>query len=142
MTDAEQPRGNASSAEMLATPTEHVHEINLANLNKLFESRGNETRVHKLLSGAATLRAWHSEVNPSNKLRDAMTKLGSDWNVPQKICGKKRAPADVAKDLEKELLATAQRLMEKTNPFLGKRRAAKPTREDTSPQSSKRQCKN
>ena len=119
-----------------------MHGITLENLKEVFSSRGNEARVKKLLSDAATLLAWKLEAHPTHKQRDAMMKLGSDWNVPQKISGKKRAPAHVAKDLERELLGTAQRLVEKRNPFFGKRCAARPTEKDTSPHSSKRQCKN
>ena len=141
MSCAEQAGGDASSAEKPAAPAEQVAQIKLANFNELFASRANEPRVQKLLLAAATLRKWQTETRSSNIVRDAMTKLGSDWHVPQKKSGKKRAAADVASDLERELLATAHRLVEKKCPFLGKRSAAKPAREDTSPQSSKRQCK-
>jgi hypothetical protein len=137
----EMPKNNDSSAEKSASPIEHVHGITLENLKEAFSNRGNEAHVKKLLLGAATLQAWKSEAHPSHKQRDAMMKLGTDWNVPQKIFGKKRAPAYVAKDLERELLDTAQGLVEKRNPFFGKRCAAKPAQKDTSPQSSKRQCK-
>ena len=50
-----------------------------------------------------------------------MMKLGSDWHVPQKINGKKRKPAEVAEDLQKELIATTKRLLEYKTAFGNKR---------------------
>ena len=123
-------------------PAKHVHEIKLGNLNKASAGRCNEAHVRRFLFAVDTLQAWQSEARPSHKVRDAMTKLGSEWNVPQKTSGKKRAPADVAKDLERELLATARRLLDRTNPFSRKRGIAEPTQDDTSPQSGKGHCKN
>ena len=67
---------------------------------------------------------------PTNKQRDDMTKLGSDWKVPQKSHGKKRDPGEVAKDLEKEFMETAQRLLENKTPFGHTRGAAKSTHDD------------
>ena len=58
-----------------------------------------------------------------------MTKLGSDWHVPQKIAGKKRKPEEVAKDLEKEFTDTAQRLLQKAKFFTAKHSAAKTAHE-------------
>jgi hypothetical protein len=46
-----------------------------------------------------------------------MMKLGSDWHVPQKAHGKKRLPVQVAKNLEKEFIDAAQRLVENKTPF-------------------------
>ncbi len=54
-----------------------------------------------------------------------MTKLGSDWHVPQKSHGKKRDPVEVAKDLEKEFINTTKRLLENRTPFGHTRGAAK-----------------
>ena len=59
-----------------------------------------------------------------------MMKLGSDWHAPQKAHGKKRIPIEVAKNLEKEFIDTAQRLLENKTPFGVNRRAAKPAHDD------------
>ena len=73
--------------------------------------------MKKLLADVATLRAWQTEEPASNEKRDAMTKLGSKWNVPQKVAGKKRPPSEIAADLEREILAFAERLWHKKTPF-------------------------
>lgn len=76
-------------------------------------STAKPSLVRKLLSDAATCGAYRSnqarnavtnvlrryilpirnatqsEVHPSNQERDAMTKLGSDWNTPQKKAGRR-----------------------------------------------------
>ena len=118
-----QQSGNATSADKPAGSPEWGMDIQLTHLNELFADRSDETRVAKMLRDVATLRAWQSEKHPTNKVRDAMTKLSSDWDVPQKALGKKRVPAHIAQDLERKLLAAAQRLLEKSTPFNGKRNA-------------------
>ena len=90
MSGATQLKSKASSAEQSALLI--THEIKLDNLSEIFAIRGKEAHVRKLLSDAATLRAWQSEAHPSNQERDAMTKLGSDWNVPQKKSRKEESP--------------------------------------------------
>ena len=120
-----------SSADKLATSQKREPRMKLSSLGDIFAERNAETRVKKLLSDVATLRAWQSEAHPSHKVRDAMAKLGSEWNVPQKAAGKKRAPRDIAADLEHELLAFAQRLLLKTNPFSSTGSVAKPSSDKT-----------
>ena len=116
-----------SSADKVATSQTREPRMTLSSLGDIFAERSAETRVKKLLSDVATLRAWQSEAHPSHQVRDAMAKLGSEWNVPQKAAGKKRAPHDIAADLEHEFLAFAQRLLLKTNPFSAPRNDAKPS---------------
>ena len=72
MSGATQLKSKASSAEQSALLI--THEIKLDNLSEIFAIRGKEAHVRKLLSDAATLRAWQSEAHPSNQERDAMTK--------------------------------------------------------------------
>ena len=115
-----------ASAEKSARSPERVPDMTLSTLCDIFADRSEETRVKQFLCDVATLRAWQSQAHPSNKIRDAMTKLGSKWNVPQKAARKKRAPQDLASDLEQEFLAYAQRLWKKSNPFSKKRSAGKP----------------
>ena len=96
----------------------------LQNMTDMLSNRKNETNVKKMLSDTATLKAWQKAASPSNEQRDAMMKLGSDWHVSQKINGKKRKPAKVAEDLQKELIATTKRLLEYKTPFGNKRGVA------------------
>ena len=78
-----------SSVGKPATPPEEAH-MTIANLADIFAARSHETRVKKLLSDVATLRAWQCEAHASHNIRDAMTKLGSEWKVPQKARGKNK----------------------------------------------------
>ena len=116
-----------SSADKLATSQTREPHMTLSSLGDIFVERSAETQVKKLLSDVATLRAWQSEARPSHQIRDAMAKLGPDWNVPQRAAGKKRAPGDIAADLEHEFLVFAKRLLLKTNPFSTTQSAAKPS---------------
>ena len=71
------------------------------------EARGgnsSQTDAEQLLQDIPVLQEWQRASSPSNKVRDAMMKLGTHWNVPQKTNGKKRAPAAVAKDMEDNML--------------------------------------
>ena len=117
---------NASSAEKLASSPERDLHMTISSLADIFAQRSEETRVKKLLSDVATLRAWQTEAHASHKIRDAMTKLGSEWNVPQKAAGQKRLPPEIAADLEREFLAFAERLWNKKIPFASTRSAVKP----------------
>ncbi len=116
-----------ASAEKSARSPERVPDMTLSTLCDIFAERSEETLVKQFLRDVATLRAWQSQVHPTHKIRDEMTKLGSKWNVPQKAARKKRAPQDLASDLEQEFLAYAQRLWKKSNPFSKKRSAGKPS---------------
>ena len=114
---ARERQGNASSAEKPGTSPQCDPHMTIISLAHIFAQRSEETRVKKLLSDVATLRAWQTEEHASHKIRDAMTKLGSEWNVPQKAAGKKRPPSEIAADLEREILAFAERLWHKKSPF-------------------------
>ena len=84
-----------------------------------------------MLSDTATLQAWQKTAFPSHEQRDAMMKLGSDWHVPQKNNGQKRKLAEVAEDLQKQLIRTAKRLLEYRTPCGNKRGHANPLCEST-----------
>ena len=117
----------AALEQTLTKPLEGYSEVppSLQDLADHLSSRAGEAAVKKLLADAAQLQAWQNAASPTNAQRDAMTKLGSDWHVPQKIAGKKRKPEEVAKDLEKEFTDTAQRLLQKAQFFTAKHSAAK-----------------
>ena len=104
--------------------------MTLQNMADVLSKRKSEANAKKLLADAAILQTWQTIVHPTNEQRDVMMKLGSDWHVPQKAHGKKRFPVDVAKNLEKEFIDTAKRMLESKNPFGDKRGAAKPACDD------------
>ena len=114
--------GSASSDEKPDMPLEvaRCSQMTISELPDRFSHRSQETQVKALLSDAATLLAWQTAVSTgkaTHNTRDAMAKLGSSWNVPQKASGKKRPAAEIAADLETEILACARRLLAKTTPF-------------------------
>ena len=131
----------ASSAEQPSTAPERDPRMTIKSLDDIFAKRSEEPRVKKLLTDVATLRAWQSEASASNKLRDAMMKLGSIWNVPQKAAGKKRAPQDVSADLEHEFLAFAERLWNRRTPFSSTESAVKPSLKNTLPKRIRRRIR-
>ncbi len=94
--------------------------MTITDLPDRFAHISHERRVKALLADSATLLAWQTQARTrkaTHEARDAMTKLGSSWNVPQKAIGKKRPTAEIAADLETEMLAYAKRLLTKTTPF-------------------------
>jgi hypothetical protein len=109
--------GTSSGATKLTDTEDLEPSVLLQNLTDMLLCRAKQAGVKKLLSDTSTLREWQAAARPTNKQRDAMMKLGSDWHVPQKAHGKKRLPVQVAKNLEKEFIDAAQRLLENKTPF-------------------------
>ena len=114
--------GGASSVEKPDMPSEVARwpRMTISELPHRFSHRSQETRVKALLADAATLLAWQTAARTTratHKTRNAMAKLGSSWNVPQRASGKTRPPAEIAAELETEMLACARRLLAKTTPF-------------------------
>ena len=141
MNNKDERNSYASSAEQPPTSPEYDPRMTIDSLNDIFAKRSEEAPVKRLLTDVATLRAWQSETPASHKTRDAMMKLGSVWNVPQKAAGKKRASQDVAADLEHEFLAFADRLWNRTTPFSSTGSAVKPSRKNTLPRRTcRRRC--
>ena len=139
---AHERQGNESSAEKPATSPQCDSHMTISSLAHIFAQRSEETQVKKLLSDVATLRAWQTEEHASHKIRDAMTKLGSEWNVPQKAARKKRPPSEIAADLEREILAFAERLWHKKTPFFSSMESAvKPLPDNTLLEITKRRRK-
>ena len=117
---------SATSAQKPVAESGGLPQMALHNLVEFFTDRGIDRRVKSLLSYVATLRAWQSDAHVSNAIRDSMTKLGSKWQVPQKTRGKKRAPRDIAAELEHEFLACAERLWAMSTPFTSRRACGEP----------------
>ena len=68
--------------------------------------------TEQLLNDVPTLRQWQQTAKPTQKVRDAMMKLGSTYQVSRYIARKKRPPLEVARDLD-------ERMRKKTREALG-----------------------
>ena len=70
-----------------------------------------EPMAKELLDDVLTLRQWQLTAKPTNKVRDAMMKLGSRWEVKQWAQGKKRSLAEVAHELDERMRKKARELL-------------------------------
>jgi hypothetical protein len=114
----------------LTVTNEQEPSMQLTNLINVLSCRAGQAGMKNLLSDTKKLREWQMAARPTHKQRDDMMKLGPAWNVPQKSHGKKRNPGEVAQDLEKEFMETAQRLLKNKTPFGHTCSAAKSTHDD------------
>ena len=80
-------------------------------MSSSLNSLPSRTSAQQLLEDIPILEEWQRVPHPSNKVRDAMLKLGQHWNVQGKMKGKKRPAADVAKDLEERMLERGKELL-------------------------------
>ena len=67
--------------------------------------------ARQLLQDIPLLQEWHRVRNPSNKVRDAMLKLGTLWDVPRQVEGMRRPPAEVAQEIEENMLKRAKKIL-------------------------------
>ena len=65
----------------------------------------------QLLQDIPVLQDWQRARNPGHKIRDAMLKLGTLWDVPRNVEGKKRPPAEVAQEIEENMLKKAEKIL-------------------------------
>ena len=65
-----------------------------------------------LLQDIRILQRWKRTKNAPHKVRDAMLKLGSHWNVPQYVKKKKRPSSEVAEDVEEAILKKAREMFQ------------------------------
>ena len=77
-------------------------------LTKLLEGNYSNPDTQRLLEDIPVLQEWQHATRPSHKVRDAMMKLASHWNVSQKVKGKKRSPSEVAQDMEENIIKRAK----------------------------------
>ena len=90
----------------------------------------SEADAYQLLDDIPVLLEWQRSRKPTNQVRDAMLKLGSQWRIPRQINGKKRSPGDVAQDVEESMLKKAKILLNNSvvKPVLYSRSFAKEAR--------------
>ena len=60
--------------------------------------------ARQLLEYIPVQQEWKRVRTPSNKVRDAMLKLGKFWQVPRKVTGQMRPPSEVAEAVEANML--------------------------------------
>ena len=95
------PHGNGQSSSSanpilpLLNVTEKTSWIQILPMLQKIEK---EPMAEKLLNDVPTLRKLQEMHGPSGAVRDAMMKLGSKWDVQQKIQQKKRPAAEVARE--------------------------------------------
>ena len=101
----------SSAAERSAGAAQCVTSPTLGEICSRLSSMPSQTSAQQLLEDIPILEAWQRAPHPSNAVRDAMLKLGKHWNVQGKVKGKKRAPADVAQEIEQRMLRTGSELL-------------------------------
>ena len=80
-------------------------------LTKLLEGNYSNPDTQRLLEDIPVLQEWQRATRPSKKMRDAMLKLASNWNVTQSVKRKKRSPSEVAQDLEESMLKKGRQML-------------------------------
>ena len=106
LNSAAKPAASASGTS-LSGVAQPIASTLLDMMQKLNNLTSRDDSVQKLLQDMRILQQWKSMKKPSNKVRDAMIKLGSRWEVQRYEQGKKRQPAEVAKDLEARMRKNA-----------------------------------
>ena len=99
------------SAASAARPASESMTLTLPDVLSMLERESLQADAQQLLQDGAVLQEWQRAGNPSHKLRDAMLKLGTLWDVPRQVAGKKRPPAEVAQELEENMLKKAKRML-------------------------------
>ena len=92
-------------------PASEGMTLTLPDVLSMLERESLQADAQQLLQDVAVLQEWQRARNPGNKVRDAMLKLGTFWDVPRKVAGKKRAPAEVAQEVEENMLKKAKKML-------------------------------
>ena len=92
-------------------PASEGMTLTLPDVILMLERESLQADAQQLLQDGAVLQEWQRAGNPSHKLRDAMLKLGARWDVPRQVEGKKRPPAEVAQEVEENMLKKAKRML-------------------------------
>ena len=74
----------SSAAESSAVAAECVGSPTLREMSSRLSSLPSQTSAQQLLEDIPILEEWQRAPHPSNKVRDAMLKLGQHWNVQGK----------------------------------------------------------
>ena len=98
----------AAPSMSLASSASESTTLTLPDVLSKLRGESSHADAEQLLQDIPVLQEWQCATRPSHKVRDAMMKLGTRWNVPQKTEGKKRSPSEVAKDMEESMLKKAK----------------------------------
>ena len=85
--------------------------LTLCDVQSMLQGDSLPADTPQLLQDILVLQEWQRAGQPSNQVRDAMCKLGTRWDVAQKVKGKKRPPAEVAQDLDEKMLKKAKTML-------------------------------
>ena len=98
------PQSAPSDEVEPCAPASEGMTLTLPDVLSMLEREALQADAQRLLQDKPVLQAWQRARNPSNKARDAMLKLGTLWGVPRQVEGKKRPPAEVAREVEENML--------------------------------------
>ena len=83
----------------------------LPDVLSMLKGESLQADAQQLLQDIPVLQEWQRARNPGHKIRDAMLKLGTLWGVPRQVEGKKRPPAEVAQEIEENMLKKAKKIL-------------------------------
>ena len=83
----------------------------LPDVLSVLKRKSLQADAQQLLQDIPVLQEWQRARNPGHKIRDAMLKLGTLWDVPRQVEGKKRPPAEVAQEIEDNMLKKAKKIL-------------------------------
>ena len=108
MSSAAKPAGDelepSAPALESMTPT-------LPDVLSVLKRKSLQADAQQLIQDIPVLQEWQRARNPGHKIRDAMLKLGTLWDVPRQVEGKKRPPAEVAQEIEENMLKKAKKIL-------------------------------
>ena len=90
---------SSSAAQPTTSDADILGKLTLLEVRARLSQQPLQESAQSLVNDIDILEQWRGREHPSNSVRDAMLKLGSQWHVRGKIQGRKRPPADVAKEL-------------------------------------------
>ena len=114
---AAKPAASASSSATLSDAAQRATSVvrgmplRLDEVLPILHEHESKTSARNLMQDIPKLQKWQSAPKATHEVRDAMLKLGSRWDVPRSSQGKKRPPAEVARELEGRMLEQAKELL-------------------------------
>ena len=96
---------------LLGLRVARVADVRVLAVEGLRRAKGLQADAQQLLQDIPVLQEWQRARNPGHKIRDAMLKLGTLWNVPRKAAGKTRPPAEVAQEIEESMLKKTKKII-------------------------------
>ena len=102
----------SSSGEKPEVPLpDGIEKATWAKILTMLRGIEKKPMTEQLLNDVPTLRQWQQAAKPTQKVRDAMMKLGSTYQVSRYIARKKRPPLEVARDLDERMRKKAREVL-------------------------------